>query len=221
VTFATAYVSYEQFYPEVMPYFPGMPEPLLLNAIRNACIEFCEKSDWLFYTPMMQDLQAGEDEYDLTLDLPPQTVISRVQSCWCNQQPVAPKSEEDLRAIYGLDWRNMQGNPCYITQYVPEILIIIPTPTIFVPQGLGVTLVIRPSVPSTTVDPSLLNHWHEVIAAGARGRLYATPGQAYENPKLAAQYMELFEAGVMRAQIQRRMGLTRAIMRVRPPRLVP
>lgn len=213
-------VSYETFFPEVMPFFPGIPEPIIENAIRNACIEFAERSDWLFYTPQPQRLIASENEYDLTLDLPTDHIISKVQSAWANQQSLTPKAEEDLRRIYGLDWRKTPGNPCYFTQYTPETMIIVPIPTVSVVGGLECTLVVRPSVLSTTVDDSLLNRWHEVIAAGARSRLYAVPGHAYENPKLAAGYAVMFQDGVLKAQIQRRQALTRAILRVRPPRLV-
>jgi hypothetical protein len=214
------YVTYDNFYPEVLPYFPGMPELLVGNAIRNACIEFAERSNFLFYTPTPLLLLANEDEYDLTLDLPTDTIVSKVQSAWANEEPLTPKAEEDLLRIYGLDWRKQVGQPTYYTQYEFQTLILVPAPTVTVVGGLECTLVIRPSVQSTTVDGSLLHHWHEVIAAGARSRLYATPGQAYENPRMAGAYAALFESGVMDAQIRRRAGLTRAVLRVRPPRFV-
>lgn len=214
------YVAYELFYPEVMPYFPGMPELMIQNAVRNACIEFAERSEWLFYTPQPQVLLANNSVFDLTLDLPADTIVVKVQSAWANQLPLTPKAEEDLVHIFGLDWRQQIGTPSYFTQYEPEAMIVVPIPTVTVVAGLSCTLIIRPSVQSTTVDASLLNRWHEAIAAGARSRLHATPGQAYENPKMAAAYAAMFESGVMRAQMQRRMGLTRAVLRVRPPRLV-
>ena len=216
----STYVAYDSFFPEVMPFFPGIPELVLENAVRNACIEFAERSEWLFYTPRPQIVIANQSVYDLTLDLPADTIVAKVQSAWIFQQQLVPKSEEDLGRIYGLDWRKATGSPCYLTQYEPETLLIAPIPTVTVVGGLECTLVIRPSVQSTTVDGSLLNRWHEVIAAGARSRLYATPGHAYENAKLSGGYAVQFDEGIMRAQIARRMGLTRAVLRVRPPRLV-
>lgn len=213
-----SYQTYDAFYPEVMPYFPGMPELLIQNAVRNSCIEFCERSDWLFYTPQPQSIIAEQNVYDLNLDLPTDTVVARVQSAWVYEQELIPKAEEDLGRIYGLDWRKTPGSPCFYTQYVTHEILIVPIPSVSQVGGLECTLVIRPSVQSTTVDASLLNRWHEVIAAGARSRLYATPGQAYENARMAEAYGELYENGIMRAQIMRRLGLTRAVLRVRPPR---
>ena len=40
-------VSYEVFLPEVMPYVHDVPEIVAVQAIRNACIEFCEKTHYL------------------------------------------------------------------------------------------------------------------------------------------------------------------------------
>ena len=40
-------VSYEVFLPEVMPYVHDVPEIVAVQAIRNACIEFCEETHYL------------------------------------------------------------------------------------------------------------------------------------------------------------------------------
>ena len=40
-------VSYEVFLPEVMPYVHDVPEIVAVQAIRNACIEFCEETQYL------------------------------------------------------------------------------------------------------------------------------------------------------------------------------
>lgn len=214
------YVPYESFYPEVMPFFPGVPEPMIVNAIRNACIEFCTRSDWLLYTPYPQQLTAEENEYDLTLDLPVGTAVTRVQSAWANQLPLTPKDEEDLRRIYGLDWRNLSGMPAFFTQYTTDTLILAPWPTQTYPAALGLTLVIQPRQDSATCDPSLLYRWKETIAAGARSRLYQVPGQAYESPKMADRLGLQFNSGVSDAIRQRNQGLTRATLRIRPRRFV-
>jgi hypothetical protein len=216
----TQYVTYDSFYPEVMLYYPGIPELVLENAIRNACIEFCERTDWLLYTPIPQQLTALENEYDLTLDLPVGAEVARVQSMWANQLPLTPKDEEDLRRIYGLDWRNQSGTPAFYTQYTTDTAILCPFPTQTVVAALGMTLVVRPRQDSTSVDPSLLNRWREVIGAGARARLAQIPGQAYESAKGADRMTMKFEAGVMEGIRMRNRGLTRSTLRVRAPRLV-
>jgi len=212
-------VSYETFFPEVLPHFPGVPEIVVVNAIRNACIEFCDRTEWLYYTPSPISLVASEDEYALD-DTPDDTIVARVESAWASNLPLTPRSEADLRRIFGLDWRKQIGRPMYITQYVPETIVVVPAPMVAVSNGLELTVVLRPSRASTTVDDSLWEHWAEVIAAGAKYRLHETPGHAYENPDAAAKYRAIFNSGCGKAIESRQRGLTRATLRVRPPRLV-
>ena len=212
-------ISYETFHPEVLPHFPSIPEVVVTNAIRNACIEFCDRTEWLYYTPTPISLIASEDEYALD-DVPTDTTVARIESAWASNLPLLPKAEVDLRRIFGLDWRKQIGRPQYITQYVPETVIVVPAPMVAVPTGLELTLVLRPTRASTTVDDSLFERWAEVISYGAKYRLHETPGHAYENPDAAMKYRQLFNAGIGKAIEERQRGLTRATMRVRPPRTV-
>lgn len=215
-----SYVSYDIFYPEVMPYFPGIPEPLAFNAVRNACIEFCDRTDWLVYTPVLQDVIQNQAEYDLTLDVPNDTTVARVQSAWYVDLPLVPRSDDDLRRIYNLNWRDQTGRPAYYTQYEPTTMILCPVPDQNASQSLAVTLILRPTRDSTTVDDRLHERWVEVIAYGARMRLHEAAGHAYENPTLAEKYRALFKNGIDQAIAERTRGMTRSTMRVRPPRLV-
>lgn len=212
-------VSYEVFYPEVLPHFPSLPEIVVTNAIRNACIEFCDRTDWLYYTPTPISVIASEDEYALD-DVPTDTTVARIESAWFSNLPLTAKSEVDLRRIFGLDWRKQIGRPQYITQYVPETLVVVPAPMVSLSNGLELTVVLRPTRASTTVDDSLFERWAEVIAAGAKCRLHEVPGHAYESPDAAAKYRAVFNAGIGMAIAERQRGLTRATMRVRPPRAV-
>lgn len=213
-------ISYTEFFPEILPYFPGIPEPLAINAVRNAAIEFCDRTDWLFYTPIMQDLIANENEYDLTLDVPVDHTVARVQAVWCNQLQVYAKSEDDLRRLYGLDWRRQYGRPIYYTQYTPDTIVLVPMSTVNSSQALSFTLILRPTRDSTTCDSSLHERWVEVIAYGARMRLHEAAGHAYENPQLAEKYRALFKTGINQAIVERTRGLSRTNLRVRAPRLL-
>lgn len=215
------FVSYDKFHPEVLPFFPGVPEIVVTNAIRNACIEFCDKSGWWMHNPEPLDLVSMEDEYDLTGDLPSgECAVARVEAAWCNNLQLLPKSEEELRRIYNLDWRAQLGRPAFYTHYEPTTLVLCPRPAVSEPAALALTLTIRPTRASTKIDQSVHERWAEVIAAGARARLHETPGQAYENIPAADRLKVVFNTGISQALRERQRGLTRAMVRVRPPRLV-
>jgi hypothetical protein len=212
--------NYEAFYPEITPFFAGIPEIVITNAIRNACIEFCDRSDWLLYTPIKQDIIANQAVYDLTLDVPTDTTVARVQSAWIYDLPLIPKTEDELRQIYNFDWRQQVGRPMYYTQYDPNNITLVPIPTVATSQTLALLLVLRPTRASTTVDDTIYERWLDVIAAGAKSRLYEIPGVQSENLQLAGSYKAIFNAGVDKAIAERTRGLTRRAMRVRPPKLV-
>jgi hypothetical protein len=214
-------VSYDRFHPEVLTFFPNVPEIVVNNAIRNACIEFCDKTSWLVYTPEPIDLLNNVAEYDLTADLPSRDVtVARIEAAWVYELPLQPKTEADLRRIYTIDWRDQVGRPAYYTLNEPTTMVIVPRPTVDTSRGLELTLVLRPTRSSTTVDSSLFERWVEVIAAGARSRLHETPGHAYENIDAAMRLKMQFRAGIATALAERQRGLTRTTMRVRPPKLV-
>lgn len=211
-------VSYEAFFPEVLPYAHDVPEFVAINAIRNACIEFCEKSDYIIYTHDPITILPKVRNYEL--DLPTGTVLSRVLAGWVGNLPLTFKSQEDLQRIYPLDWRQMAGRPQYLTQEIPEEVIVCPYCDYKMDQGLKIIVATKPSRASTTVDGLVYERWAEHIAFGARARLYDTPNQPYTDPASAAKYRAYFEAAIGEAKTERNRGLTRNMTRVRPPRFV-
>lgn len=211
-------VSYEVFFPEVLPYVHDVPEFVAINAIRNACIEFCDKSLYIQYTLDPITIEANVSEY--SLDLPKDTVSARVVAGWVGNLPLTFKSEEDLQRIYPLDWRAMGGRPQYLTQKVPWEVIIAPYSDYQMVDGMKLIIALKPSRDSTTVDRVIFERWVEAIGFGARARLYDTPNQPYYDPTSAAKYRTYFESAIGEAKTERNRGLTRNVTRVRPPRLV-
>lgn len=211
-------VQYETFFPEVVPYVHDVPDMVAVNAIRNACIEFCEKSDYIIYTHDPITILPRVSAY--SLDLPCGTTISRVIASWVGNLPITFKSQEDLQRIYPLDWRQMGGRPQYITQDVPNEVIVAPFSDYEMDDGLKLIVALKPTRASTTVDGLLYERWAEHIGFGARARLYDTPNQPYYDPAQAVKFRSWFESAIGEAKMERNRGLTRNVTRVRPPRFV-
>ena len=210
-------VSYETFFPEVVPYVHDVPDLVATNAIRNACIEFCEKSDYIIHTHDPITILPRVSAYQL--DLPCGTTVSRVIASWVGNLPITFKSQEDLQRIYPLDWRQMGGRPQYITQDVPDEVIVAPFSDYQMDDGLKLIVALKPTRSSTTVD-KLYERWAEHIGFGARARLYDTPNQPYYDPAQAVKFRTWFESAIGEAKMERNRGLTRNVTRVRPPRFV-
>lgn len=212
------YVSYDEFLPEVLPYVHDCPTPVALNAIRNACIEFCEKSQWLVHEhdPIPYTANTGNYEFDPPTD----TSVVRVFNAWSSDAPLTPKSQDELTAMYGFAWREVTGSPIFYTQISPEEIVLVPKPQTVVSQALKMIVVIKPLRSSSAVDPNLYETHAESIAFGARARLYDTPGQPYSDPAQAVKFRGWFESAIGAAKIDRNKGLTRAENIARPPEFV-
>ena len=79
---------------------------------------------------------------------------------------------------------------------------------------------IQPTRGCTSLPEGLYQRWLEVIALGARQRLYETPGQPYSDKAAALNAMGRFRSGINDAKAERNKGLTRGDLGVRMPRFV-
>lgn len=212
------YVSYDSFLPEVLPYVHDCPQPVALNAIRNACIEFCEQSQWLVYEhdPVTYTANVGNYEFDPPTD----TTVTRLLEAWGLDIRLIPKSQEELTLMFGTAWREATGSPRYYTQLSQDEIILVPKPDVRAANALKMIVVLKPLRSSSAVDPLLYENYAETIAFGARARLYDTPGQPYSDPKQAVKFRAWFESAIGNAKIERNRGLTRANIVARPPLVV-
>lgn len=205
--------AYTAFLPQVMPYVKDCPQVIVEDAIRNAAIEFCEESYiW------KQDLSAistvsGTNEYTITL--PTGTSLVNIDSCWFSNRFLIPKASDELARLFRLsDWRTAEGDPVYYLRDTPDKIIVVPTPQTASSDAIKIRGVLAPSRTSTTVEDFIYNEYLEVIAAGARARLYAIPGQPFSDMTLAMLNRRDFAAGISKAKIQANKGMNRASMRV-------
>ncbi len=118
-------VGYEDFLPEVVQYVPDVPEFIAINAIRNSCIEFCEKSRYLQTDLTPINLVANQAMY--TVIVPPDTKFVDIVEAYANDVLLIPKSSEELSRIYRYtDWRSVEGQPMYITREVYTSVQLVP-----------------------------------------------------------------------------------------------
>ena len=105
-----ATVPYTQWQPFVQVYVPDCPKALIIEAIRQACIEFCQYSRYWrkeldgFYTV------ATDSEYELIT--PTDSTIADILVIKINKEPIEPKTQDDLESIYS-EWREQNGKPKY------------------------------------------------------------------------------------------------------------
>lgn len=203
------------FLPEVVPYVPHAPEPIVINAIRNALIEFCEKTAWDTYECVPQDSQVGVSDYEA--DTPAGAEVSRVMSAFYDGVPLTPVSDETIRRMFpAQDWRDLTGTPRWWVQLDRHILRLVPQPDVAIVDAVKIVVALRPTRTATVCTDDLWNLWGEGIAKGAVARLQVIPQQAFTNQRSADQFMKQFLDTIGRAKIDRNRGLARGVLRAVP-----
>lgn len=207
-------VSYEVFLPEVMPYVQDVPDTVAVQAIRNACIEFCTETHYL--QENLDPITGQEDvgEYDLDANDSNYKVVEIMQAYY-GDQLLIPKAQEELNQIYRTsNWEDLKGNPYYYYRPRVSVMRLVTKPIITEANKLKVKAAIAPSRASTTVDSELFEVFLEYIAHGARARLYNTPNQPYYDPRTAMEYTKRFNDELAEVRTRVYKGLTRASARV-------
>lgn len=205
---------FEAFTNEVQVYFPDLPDLVVLGAVRNAAIEFCEKS--LFWTYEHPSISAVEAVNSYSFSPPSGTEVARIIDGWYDGNTLIFASEERLQGQFSTPWRQTTGAAAFITQMGPSSFLLAPAPAGSIANAIRLVVALKPTRTATGIDDMFYSRWLEEIAGGARARLYAVPGHQNFNPALAMQGRRQFATDISTARIERNRGLTRATLAVRP-----
>lgn len=205
-------VAYDAFLPEVLPYVRDCPEFAAVNAIRNACIEFCEMSTYWRQVLDPIAVVVGQNEYDLDVEVG--TSVTQIISAKFGELPLVGKSEEQLNQLFNSDWRNQSGGIQYYTQDDHDVLRVVLTPETATTDTIKVTVALRPLRSSTRVSKDIYERFSELIGFGARARLHDTPGQPYTDEQAALKFRQWFRTGCGKATLIANQGRTRGPLTV-------
>lgn len=212
-------VEYSAFLPDVLPYVRDVPEFVAINAIRNTCIEFCEKSTW--WRKSLEPITLVVEQSEYTLDIEVGSSIAAIMSAHIGRVEVLPKTEEFLNQTIGPDWRTRTGPVQYLVHDGDfDTIRLAFVPDVVPDDPLSLHVALRPIKSSTRVPKELYERWGEIIGFGARARLHDTPGQPYSNEEAAMKFRKWFQSGYGEAKVQANRGRGRGPLMVRPPRLV-
>jgi hypothetical protein len=217
---------YTAFLPEVSPHCEGAPETQVVNAIRNAAIEFCEKSWVYIYDLEPFPIAANVQDYEIAAsDLPATTVIAQILYGYYNGIPVPPVTRDMVMSEFPR-WRTQTGQAPthFLANDAAASVSLIPIPNgnynggtsgTVLPNGMTFTVALKPTRASTGVPSWIYERYLEDIAKGALFRLYAMPKKFWTNANLAAVNKTLFNDAISKARNDAAKSFTRATNRNR------
>ncbi len=190
------------FLKHVQPEVPVCPQPIVLEAILRASIEFCERTR-LFDETVSVTTTAGDSEYTLsvTSGYTAHDILYVKKTSDDTYLGASKREVFDASNTYTDD-----GEPTAYYLTATGKLKLGPVPTASDLDTYSVKLIIKPSTSATTVQDALADHWALVIAAGAKSFLYAQKNTAWYAPDEAAVKGAFFTAGVNRAKAELNLG---------------
>lgn len=179
--------SLDAFAPSIRPYAPGVADPTLYFGVRQAAIEFCERTRlWRF-----------EDSFAVTADdyegiaAPYGAEIHEIEAVFFNGQAIDPQSTSWLD-VHMQGWRTgeLSGLPKYFTQTEPDTIRLAPHQA----GTLGLHVWLKPAQDTDELPDWMADQYREVIAHGALGRILLMPNQSFTNAELGAVFAGSFQA---------------------------
>lgn len=208
-------INWTNYLPEVLPEVEGCPKIQAINAIRNAAIEFCEKSRvWEYNFTSKVALVAAQASYVLV----PPTGSEIVAVTYLGFLPVGATKSRRVDGPIGepeMDekrpaWReeNSTGttNTVDLFTQLKNTIRLVPIPVVNQSDALVVSAALKPTRASTYGDDRLYDEWLEFIAHGAKQRLMMVPKKPWSNPELAEWHRTMFRRGINRALARRQKG---------------
>jgi len=199
----------------VAPSAPGCPQPVILNYIRAAAIDVCERAGAWRYKHATVTMTAGTYEYAFVPESGAE--VYSILTANLNGNDMTSITLEGLHEVYP-KWPSSvtaeRSTPKYITQINPITfhVALVPdnsTDTIemFVAQ--------RPTRASTGMNEAVMDDVEDAILHGALQHLLTLPERTWSDNELAAYHAKQFIFKVNERRARANIGAVRAAPTVR------
>lgn len=189
---------YTAFFTNIYTRAPEAPDPAVLSAVRDTCIDFCKQTNvWQIDLDPI-DIVGGEPSYDLFT--PPQTNVTQVLGLTFERRDLHPTSETVLR-MRERNWTEICGEPRnFMRRPGDDLVRLFPKPHCNKPGALNGTISVQPTRASTFVIDDVYQRYLEPIVNGALASLYMHVGTAYSNPHMAGALTQIYQDAVNQAR---------------------
>ena len=185
-------MRYSELFLYVLSEVPGCPEFTAERAIRDACIDFCSRTDIYRAEPATVILIPNITAYQL--DAPAGTEPNRVKLVSRGGRPLTQlQYEEAFLRIEGSE----PTVPSFWSQTDNAALLVGPRPS--ERERVTVLYSLKPSATSSSIPDTIGLEWRETLVSGALFRLQMMVGSPWANGGAAQANAAVYEAGVKAA----------------------
>jgi hypothetical protein len=197
---------------DVQAYVYGCPQPVIINALRLAAIDFCKKSEAWKYRPAAQNVVINVSH--VVIPLPEDSEIHGYGDVKYNGGEI---TFLDWDTVTGYDpaFPSITGTPSNFT-YQQDLgtLYMYPVPNESLAGSLLVMVILKPTITATTLDTVIATRYKEAIVSGAVQRLSMMDKMVWYDPKKALLHGKIFLAGVADAHSEAKTDFGAKMRRV-------
>lgn len=196
------------FLPKILQYAPGCAEPAAFDALREAGIEFCERTK--LWRVLVEETSVSYGPVAITV--PAGAVLHDIDTVFIGDRELTPKTTQWLDEKYP-EWRGDEftGTARYYTQTAEDEITLIP----FEAEDIKIYVRLKPSQDATELPDFLFSRYLSTIQAGALAKILLLPGQPFMSPELAGAFGQKFYADLDRLSDKQITGQQRAPRRTR------
>ena len=209
--------AWATLYDYVLPDVPGCPTAVADQALREAAIEFYDRSGIVTFENAPVTVVDGTATYGLTA--PAGYTVARVQEMFMGDLRLVPVDLARLSQMY-IHWQSITGAPQYYIQETTDTFRLVPEPDQNFTDTIVATVVIVPSRASTQIaEDWVWENYAPVIAAGALARLTRMQQKPWMDLQRSVAFEGDFRRGWMSAKDQSDRGGSGAPLQVRLKRI--
>lgn len=203
-------MKYSDFTIQVKPEAGGAPDFLIERAVRDAAIDFCQRTDVYVPEPEFIGIIKGVNEYAVTI--PTGTELNHIIDIYDNKTALRPISYNELLRRLGDETE--QGQPKYYAQRDNTEFFLAPIPSSN--DSFRVVYSVKPTATSTSIPDTIGKEYRETIVHGALFRLQMMSGQPFSDPGAAQANRALYEREVGRTVRQVKYGFSGGTLTCKP-----
>jgi hypothetical protein len=202
-------VNFEAFYPYVLPSARQAPPPTLDFHIRQAAIQFCERTH--LWVETLDSILA--DGYSKQYALPIDELFQVVKLLVVTINDIDYWLDEGVRARRAGRYSTCNAESVYMTPDCRDVVFVEQVPALN--DKLGFEAVLKPSEAAYELPDLLFQQHARAIGYGALASLLLIADTDWFNPKLAGENLALFEGRISVAGLNASRGNARTRKRVR------
>lgn len=204
-----ALVNINTLVPQVAIHTKRCPNPVIEQALLEACIDLCEKSAiWRVVDTLTT--ASGIYEYPLS-GLPATSEIAHIITAAIEDLPIFFASPEYIQSLFPT-WpdtvADRRQQPQYITFIKPQTLALAAVPDDA--YDLKFIVSVKPTRTATQIESTVLNEAMDAIVSGAIHKVLMQRDNPWFDPQSAVYHGKMwrYNTGQIRAKVNK--GLTRA-----------